>query len=361
MPMIAERKYNFSPGPAQLPDEVLVQAQEEILNWRSCGMSLMEVSHRGKEFKNIMDSSEADLRELLGIPANYSVMFLQGGASAQFATIPMNFLNGKSADYAVTGQWSKKAVEEAKKVGKVNICCDGAGSKYMALPQADQWKQDNTAAYLHLASNETIGGLRFTEFPRTSLPMVCDMSSDILSRPIDVSKFALIYAGAQKNIGPAGVTIVIVNNDFLATASDSVPTIFSYKNHAENKSVYNTPPTYIWYICGLVFQQLKRKGLANVHAENEKKAAMLYNYIDNSGFYKNPIEPANRSIMNIPFTLKDEKLDDTFLKLATAAGLLNLQGHRSVGGMRASIYNAMPIAGVEALISFMKDFAGKNG
>ena len=359
--MIAERKYNFSPGPAQLPDEVLLQAQEEILNWRSCGMSLMEVSHRGKEFKTVMDNSEADLRELLKIPDNYSVMFLQGGASTQFATIPLNFMNGRCADYAITGQWSKKAAEEAQKLGVVNIACDGAATKYMSLPKSAEWKENPNSAYLHLASNETIGGLRFTEFPNSRLPLVCDMSSDILSRPIDVSKFAVIYAGAQKNIGPAGITIVIVNNDYLATASDKIPAIFSYKNMAENKSVYNTPPTYIWYICGLVFQHLKRKGLDNVHAENEKKAALLYNYVDSSGFYKNPIEVQNRSIMNIPFTLKDEKMEAGFLKEATAAGLLNLQGHRSVGGMRASIYNAMPIAGVETLVSFMKEFARKNG
>jgi phosphoserine aminotransferase len=359
------RVFNFSAGPAVLPEEVLQQARDEMLDWHGSGTSVMEMSHRGKEFISIAEQAEVDLRELMNIPSNYKVLFLQGGASAQFAMVPMNLLRGKSsADYLHTGEWSKKAIGEAKKYGKANLAGSSEGSKFTNVPLQSELKLDPNAAYVHYTPNETIGGVEFPYVPATgNVPLVADMSSTILSRPIDVAKFGLIYAGAQKNIGPSGLTVVIVRDDLLGQTVAGTPSMFDYKIHADNGSMYNTPPTYAWYIAGLVFAMLKRKGgLQAMAALNERKARKLYDYIDASGgYYKNPVAVSCRSWMNIPFTLKSETLDEPFLKGAKAAGLVQLKGHRSVGGMRASIYNAMPEAGIDALIAYMKDFMQKNG
>ncbi len=357
--------YNFSAGPAVLPKEVLQQAQAEMLDWQGSGMSVMEMSHRGKEFMAIAADAEADLRELLGIPANYKVLFLQGGASQQFAMVPMNLLRGKtSADYVLTGEWSKKAIAEAKKFGTVNVVASGADNHFSAIPAFAAWKCDPNAAYLHYTPNETIGGVEFNWLPECGdVPLVADMSSNILSRPVDVTKFGLIYAGAQKNIGPAGLTIVIVRDDLIGQVVAGTPTMLDYQTHAENESMYNTPPTYGIYIAGLVFQMLKRNGgLAAMEKTNIAKAELLYDAIDASnGFYHCPVAASDRSRMNVPFTLRDATLDGVFLKQADAQGLLQLKGHRSVGGMRASIYNAMPLTGVQALVGFMQEFSRKNG
>ncbi|TAM47458.1 MAG: 3-phosphoserine/phosphohydroxythreonine transaminase [Gammaproteobacteria bacterium] len=359
------RVFNFSAGPAVLPEEVLNRAREEMLDWHGSGMSVMEMSHRGKEFIAIAEKAEADLRELMQIPANYKVLFLQGGASAQFAMVPLNLLRGKkSADYINTGEWSKKAIKEAKKFGGVNVAATSEATSFTTVPPQATWKLDPDAAYLHYTPNETIGGLEFNFVPATgNVPLVADLSSTILSRPVDVTKYGLIYAGAQKNIGPAGLTIVIVREDLLGGAAAGTPSMFDYKIHADNGSMYNTPPTYAWYIAGLVFEWLKAKGgLQGMAAINERKARKLYDYIDSTGgFYKNPVEKASRSWMNVPFTLKDAALDEEFLKGTKGAGLVQLKGHRSVGGMRASIYNAMPEAGIDALVTYMKDFLQKKG
>lgn len=358
------RIYNFSAGPAVLPEDVLRQARDEMLDWNGSGMSVMEMSHRGKEFVSIAERAEADLRELLAIPANYKVLFLQGGASSQFSMVPLNLLRGKkSADYINTGMWSKKAIDEAKRFCAVNVAASSEASKFTSIPARGEWKLDGDAAYVHYTPNETIGGVEFHWVPDTgAVPLVADMSSTILSRPIDVSKFAVIYAGAQKNIGPAGLTVVIVRDDLLGGAQAGTPAMFDYKIHADNGSMYNTPPTYGWYLAGLVFQRLKNKGgLQAMAAINQRKAEKLYNAIDTSGFYKNPVEKSARSWMNVPFTIADEKLEKTFLAEAGQAGLKTLEGHRSVGGMRASLYNAMPEAGVDTLVDFMKDFARRNG
>jgi len=357
--------YNFSAGPAVLPKEVLLQAQAEMLDWHGSGMSVMEMSHRGKEFISIAEQAEADLRELLAIPSNYKVLFLQGGAHLQFSMIPLNLLRGKSAaDYLNTGAWSKKAIGEAKKFCDVNVVASNADSNFSHVPDFASWKCNKDAAYLHYTPNETIGGVEFNWIPETGdVPLVADMSSSILSRQIDVSKFGLIYAGAQKNIGPAGLTLVIVREDLIGEVAAGTPTMLDYKVHADNDSMYNTPPTYGMYMAGLVFQWLKKQGgLAAVEQHNIAKAALLYAAIDGSnGFYNCPVAVADRSRMNVPFTLKDAALDGEFLKQAGARGLLQLKGHRSVGGMRASIYNAMPLAGVQALVDFMNEFASKNG
>ena len=359
------RIFNFSAGPAVLPEEVLQRAQSELVDWHGSGMSVMEMSHRGKEFISIAEKAEADLRELLNVPANYKVLFLQGGATAQFAMVPMNLLRGKKkVDYINTGEWSKKAIKEAQKYATVNVAASAEASKFATVPARSEWKLDADAAYVHYCANETIGGVEFFSVPDVgSVPLVCDMSSNFLSRPVDVAKFGLIYAGAQKNFGPSGLALVIVREDLIGQTVAGTPSMFDYKIHADNGSMYNTPPTYGWYIAGLVFEWLKQKGgLKAMAAINERKAKKLYSYIDSSGgFYKNPVDLAYRSWMNIPFTLTDEALDEGFLKGAKAAGLAQLKGHRSVGGMRASIYNAMPEAGVDALIAYMKDFANKNG
>ena len=354
-----ERLYNFSAGPAVLPREVLEQARDELVNWQGCGMSVMEMSHRGKEYMGIQAQAEADLRELMGIPSNYKVLFLQGGASSQFAMVPMNLLRGKaSADYLNTGEWSKKAIKEAKKFGAVNVVASSEDKNFSYAPTQDAWKLDPNAAYVHYTPNETIGGVEIFRTPETGeIPLVADMSSTILSRPIDVSKFGLIYAGAQKNIGPAGVTLVIVREDLIGQVVAGTPTMFDYKTHSENESMYNTPPTYGIYIAGMVFKLLKAKGgLAAMEKTNRLKAGLLYDYLDATDFFNSPVARDNRSLMNIPFTLKDAALDEEFLKGAKARNLVQLKGHRSVGGMRASIYNAMPVEGVQALVDYMKEF-----
>ena len=359
-----ERIFNFSAGPAALPQEVLEQAREELVNWRGCGMSVMEMSHRGKEYMGIQAEAEADLRELMGIPANYKVLFLQGGASSQFAMVPMNLYRGKaSADYLNTGEWSKKAIKEAKKYGAVNVVASSEDKNFSYAPTQDAWKLDPNAAYVHYTPNETIGGVEIFWTPETgNVPLVADMSSNILSRPIDVSKFGLIYAGAQKNIGPAGLTIVIVREDLLGETIKGTPTMFDYKVAADNDSMYNTPPTYAIYIAGLVFKMLKAKGgIVAMEAVNRAKAKLLYDALDASSFFNSPVALENRSLMNIPFTLKNADLDEEFLKGAKARGMIQLKGHRSVGGMRASIYNAMPIEGVQALVDLMKDFEKQHG
>ena len=356
--------YNFSAGPAVLPKAVLLQAQAEMLDWHGSGMSVMEMSHRGKEFMGIAAQAEADLRELMGIPANYKVLFLQGGAHLQFSMIPLNLLRGKTtADYLNTGAWSKKAIGEAKKFCEVNVVASTADNHFTSVPAFDTWKCNQDAAYLHYTPNETIGGVEFNWIPDCGdVPLVADMSSNILSREIDVSKFALIYAGAQKNIGPAGLTLVIVREDLLGNVVAGTPTMLDYKVHADNDSMYNTPPTYAMYIAGLVFQWLKKNGgIAAMEANNIAKARLLYAAIDASdGFYTCPVAVSDRSRMNVSFTLKDAALDGAFVKQAEAMGLLQLKGHRSVGGMRASIYNAMPLEGVAALVAFMQQFAQQN-
>lgn len=359
-----ERIFNFSAGPAVLPRAVLEQARDEMVNWQGCGMSVMEMSHRGKEFMGIAAQAESDLRELMGIPANYKILFLQGGASSQFAMVPMNLLRGKaSADYLNTGEWSKKAIKEAKKYGGVNVVASSEDRNFSYAPHQDQWRQDPDAAFVHYTPNETIGGVEIFWTPETGdVPLVADMSSCILSRPMDVAKFGLIYAGAQKNIGPAGVTLVIVREDLLGQTVPGTPTMFDYKIHADNESMYNTPPTYGMYIAGLVFKWLKDKGgVAEMEKVNVAKANLIYDCLDASDFYASPVARENRSRMNIPFTLKDAALDEAFLKGAKARGLLQLKGHRSVGGMRASIYNAMPIEGVQALVDYMKEFEKSHG
>jgi phosphoserine aminotransferase len=359
-----ERIYNFSAGPAVLPREVLEQARDELVNWQGCGMSVMEMSHRGKEFMGIAAQAEADLRELMAIPANYKVLFLQGGASTQFAMVPMNLLRGKTAaDYLNTGEWSKKAIKEAKKYCTVNVVASSEDRNFSYAPTQDQWKLDPNAAYVHYTPNETIGGVEIFWTPQTGdVPLVADMSSTILSRPIDVSKFGLIYAGAQKNIGPSGLTVVIVREDLMGQTVAGTPTMMDYKIHADAESMYNTPPTYGIYIAGLVFKWLKHKGgLAAMEQVNIAKANVLYDYLDTTSFYACPTAKENRSRMNIPFTLKDAALDEAFLKGAKERGLVQLKGHRSVGGMRASIYNAMPIEGVKALVDYMQAFEKQNG
>jgi len=358
------RPYNFSAGPAILPEAVLEQAKAELLDWRGSGMSVMEMSHRGKEFISIAAQAEADLRDLLNIPANYKVLFLQGGATSQFAMAPMNLLRGKTrADYLNTGQWSKKAISEAKRFCQVNVVASSEANNFTTIPPRNDWKCDPEAAYFHYTPNETINGVEFHHIPAVGeTPLVVDMSSTLLSRPLEVAKFGVIYAGAQKNIGPAGLTIVIVRDDLIGQTIPGTPSLFDYKAQAENDSMVNTPPTYAWYVAGLVFQWLKAQGGLEAMAQrNQRKAKLLYDAIDQSGFYNSPVDPDCRSWMNVPFTLANAELDKTFLAEARKAGLLTLSGHRSVGGMRASIYNAMPEEGVKALVDFMQDFARRNG
>jgi len=358
------RVFNFSAGPATLPEAVLRQAADEMLDWHGSGMSVMEMSHRGKEFISIHAQAESLLRELLNIPANYKVLFLQGGAIGQNAFIPMNLLRGKtSADYVNTGEWSKKSIKEAKKYCSVNVAATAEADNFTSVPKQDTWKLDPNAAYVHICSNETIGGVEYHWTPDTgAVPLVADMSSNILSRPIDVSRYGLIYGGAQKNIGPAGLTIVIVREDLIGNALPITPSAFDLKQQADNDSMFNTPPTYSVYIAGLVFQWIKAQGgLTAMETHNRAKAALLYDYLDSTSFYSSPIAREDRSLMNVPFKLRDEALDDAFLKGAQARGMVQLKGHRSVGGMRASIYNAMPIEGVKALVEYMKEFEKNHG
>jgi len=357
--------YNFSAGPAVLPHDVLLQAREELLDWHGTGMSVMEMSHRGKEFMGIAAQAEADLRELMGVPKNYKVLFLQGGAHQQFSMIPLNLLRGKlSADYVNTGIWSKKAIDEAKKFCYVNEVASNADKNASYVPALKSWKLDKEAAYVHYTPNETIGGVEFNWIPEVGeVPLVADMSSNILSRPYDVSQFGLIYAGAQKNIGPAGLTLVIVREDLVGHAPSGLPTMMDYKIHADNDSMYNTPPTYAIYMAGLVFQWLKKNGGVNkMEQVNIAKAKLLYDAIEaNGGFYHCPVAKADRSRMNVPFKTPDAATDAEFLRQAEARGLMQLKGHKLAGGMRASIYNAMPLAGVQVLASFMDEFAQNKG
>jgi phosphoserine aminotransferase len=358
------RIFNFSAGPAVMPEEVLQQARDEMLDWHGSGMSIMEMSHRGKEFISVATAAENDLRALLGIPSNYKVLFLQGGAQAQFALVPMNLIGDKtSADYVDTGQWSKKAVQEAKRYCAVSVAASSEAERYTCIPERAKWRLNPDAAYVHYTSNETIGGVEFHWIPDTgAVPLVCDMSSDILSRPLDVGRFGLIYAGAQKNIGPAGLTLVIVRDDLLGRALPITPSVFDYKAQAEAESMLNTPATFAIYLAGLTFKWLARQGgLAAIEQRNVEKAGLVYALLDQTEFYRCPVRREDRSRMNIAFTLRDAKLDEPFLKEAKAQGLSELKGHRSVGGMRASLYNAMPVAGVRALVDFMRDFEKRHG
>ncbi len=358
------RVFNFSPGPAMLPEAVLRRAQAELLDWRGSGMSVMEVSHRGTDFIEIAAQSDRNLRALLNVPASYKVLFLQGGATLQFAAVPLNLAPADAVvDYVVTGNWGEKAVQEAQRYARVNVAANSKSTKFTTIPDPRTWQVSDGAAYLHYTPNETVFGVEFHDIPRVSdAPLVADMSSTLLSRPIDVSRFGVIYAGAQKNIGPAGLAIVIVREDLLGRARRETPGVIDYKTMAENDSMWNTPSTLSWYFAGLVFEWLAEQGgLEAMGKLNQRKAAKLYAAIDDSGYYKNPVDKACRSWMNIPFTLPDAALDKPFLQEAKAAGLTNLKGHRVVGGMRASLYNAMPEAGVDALIAFMRDFAKRNG
>src|SRR5436190_18395550 len=355
------RIFNFSAGPAMLPAEVLSRAGDEILDWHGSGMSVMEMSHRGKEFIGIAADAERDLRELLAIPASYKVLMLQGGATLQFAQIPMNLLRGKGkADYVSTGEWSKKAIKEAKSYCDVHIAASSEDKNFSYAPK--KWNVRKDAAYVHYCSNETIGGVEFHAVPKADIPLVADASSHFMSRPIEVSKFGLIYAGAQKNVGPAGLTIVIVRDDLIGRAQKGTPSVMDYKQQAAADSMLNTPATYAMYIAGLVFKWLKTKGgLVEMEKRNIAKAQLLYDFLDRSSFYKNPVHPKDRSRMNVPFTLADPKLDDEFLNGAEDEGMVQLKGHRLVGGMRASIYNAMPVEGVQQLVEYMKDFGARRG
>ncbi|SDK85890.1 phosphoserine aminotransferase apoenzyme [Modicisalibacter muralis] len=358
------RHYNFCAGPAALPTRVLERAREELLDYQGRGLSVMEMSHRSREFVAIAEVAEANLRSLLNVPNDYRVLFLQGGASTQFAMLPYNLLgHGGTPNYLYTGIWGKKAIAEARHLGGAHVAASSEANGLTAVPRPGDIELSDDAAYLHYTANETIGGLAFDYIPDTGLPLACDMSSSVLSGPLDVSRFGVIYAGAQKNIGPAGLTLVIVRDDLLDRARPDTPTMFNYRVMAENGSMFNTPPTYAWYLAGLVFEWLKNDigGLAAMDAINERKAAKLYQAIDASDFYSNPIAPANRSRMNVPFVLADESLNATFLSEADEAGLLNLKGHRSVGGMRASLYNAVPEAAVDALVDFMDDFEKRRG
>lgn len=357
------RVYNFSPGPAMLPEPVLRQAQAELLDWRGTGMSVMEMSHRSEAFRSIATSAQATLRELMAIPEHYRVLFLQGGATGQFAAVPLNLMGeGGRADYVDTGQWSRRAIQEARRYAEVNVVASTAATGYNSVPPQSEWRLDPAAVYLHYTPNETIGGVEFHWVPAIAAPLVVDMSSTILSRPIDVSRFGVIYAGAQKNIGPAGVTVVIVRDDLIGRVDSRAPGILNYQLQAQAESLYNTPPAMAWYVAGLVFDWIKSQGgLAALAERNQRKAQLLYATIDGSDFYHNPVDPECRSWMNVPFTLADEALDRTFLEKAEEAGLVALKGHRSVGGMRASIYNAMPEEGVVALATFMKDFEERHG
>ncbi len=353
-----DRSFNFCAGPAALPEAVLTQAREELLNWRQRGLSVMEMSHRSEEFVAIAEQAENSLRRLLDISDDYAVLFMQGGATMQFSAVPLNLLGGNGrADYVNTGQWSKKAIKEAARYADVKVVASSESTNFTTVPDFSGWECRADAAYCHYTPNETIGGVEFSFVPDLNVPLVADMSSTILSRPVDVSQFGLIYAGAQKNIGPAGLTVVIVRRDLLGNAHALTPSLLDYQFVADNDSMQNTPPTYSWYLAGLVFQWLlDRGGLKEQARTNEQKASALYDAIDNSSFYDNPVEPQSRSWMNVPFTLANPELDSLFLKKAEQRGLLNLKGHRSVGGMRASIYNAVEMEAVQALISFMYDF-----
>ena len=357
---------NFCAGPATMPTSVLERAQSELLDWQGRGLSVMEVSHRSKEYMAITDKAEAKLRTLMEIPDNYKVLFLQGGASLQFSAIPLNLLNGGRGDYLTTGAWSGKAIKEAQRyeslgLGKINLVATGKEDNFTTVPAQSDWNVSDDAAYFHYCANETIHGLQIFEPPQVEAPIIADMSSCILSQPIDVSKFGMIYAGAQKNIGPAGLVIVIIRDDLLGQASEWCPMLLNYEHQADKESMSNTPATYSWYLAGLVFDWLEEQGgVAAIGKINQQKADLLYKTIDDSPFYNNPVDPQYRSIMNVPFTLADSSLDKVFLEESEKAGLLNLKGHRDVGGMRASIYNAVPLEWVQQLVDFMIAFEKKH-
>ena len=359
------RVYNFSAGPSMLPESVLRRAADEMLDYHGCGQSVMEMSHSSKEYQGIIDSAESLLREVMGIPDNYKVLFLQGGASSQFAMIPMNLMakNGK-ADFVLTGQWATKAYQEASRYGEAHVVASSKDKTFSYIPELDHAAFTKDADYFHICMNNTIYSTRYTKLPETGdVPLVADISSCILSEPIDVSRFALLYAGAQKNMAPAGLTVVIIREDLIGHAMDITPTMFNYKTHADNGSMYNTPPCYNIYIAGLVLEWIRDEigGLEEMKKINEKKAGMLYDFLDRSKLFRGTVVPKDRSLMNVPFVTGSDELDAKFVKAATAAGFVNLKGHRTVGGMRASIYNAMPVEGVEKLVAFMQNFEKENG
>lgn len=359
------RVYNFSAGPSMLPESVLRRAADEMLDYHGCGQSVMEMSHRSKVYQSIIDSAESLLREVMGIPDNYKVLFLQGGASSQFAMVPMNLMtkSGK-ADFVLTGQWATKAYQEASRYGQANVVASSKDKTFSYIPELDPAAFTKDADYFHICLNNTIYGTRFTKLPETGdVPLVADISSCILSEPIDVSRFALLYAGAQKNMAPAGLTVVIIREDMIGEPMDITPTMFKYSTHADNGSMYNTPPCYNIYVAGLVLEWIRDEigGLEKMKEINEKKAGMLYSFLDNSKMFRGTVVPKDRSLMNVPFVTGSDELDAKFVKAATEAGFVNLKGHRSVGGMRASIYNAMPVEGVEKLVAFMANFEKENG
>lgn len=355
--------YNFSAGPAKLPEEVMIKAQEEFLNYRNSGSGLMELSHRGPEFSDVMERVDANIRELMNLSDEYAVCFIQGGASMQFAMMPMNLmLPGGSADYADTGTWSASAIKEGKLFGNVNIVASSKETNYDRIPEIRHWHPDSAASYLHITSNNTVAGTQYHSFPETNVPLIADMSSDIMSRVINMNDFGMIYAGAQKNLGPSGVALVIIRKDLAERAGEKVPTMLKYKTYIEKQSMFNTPPTFAIYILNLVMEWLKSNGgIAAIEEINDVKSETLYELIDGTEFYRSPVDPASRSRMNVVFRLPSEELEAKFLKEAKAVGLVGLKGHRSVGGIRASIYNAMPMKGVESLIDFMNDFESSNG
>ncbi len=356
------RVYNFSAGPSMLPEPVLKKAAEQMVNYEGCGMSVMEMSHRSADYEAIIEGAEALLRELMHIPDNYKVLFLQGGASSQFAMIPLNFFQKGKADYVITGVWSKKAAAEAEKYGTVNKVASSADKTFTYIPELDPATFDKDADFFHITLNNTIYGTRYTTLPETGdVPLIADISSNVLSEPIDVSKFGMLYAGAQKNMGPAGVTVVIIREDLIGHAKEGTPTMFNYQTHADNGSMFNTPPTYSIYICKLVLEWLKELGgIEAMYEINKKKAQILYDYLDESKMFHGTVEKKDRSLMNVPFVTDSDELNAKFIKEAKAAGFVNLKGHRSVGGMRASIYNALPVEGVEKLVAFMKEFEKNN-
>jgi len=358
------RVYNFSAGPSMLPEAVLTKAAAEMLDYEGSGQSVMEMSHRSKVYQSIIDKTEALLREIMNIPENYKVLFLQGGASSQFAMVPMNLMTGSGkADYVITGQWAKKAYKEAARYGQANVVASSEDKTFSYIPKLDKSTFTPDADYFHICMNNTIYGTVYHELPDTGdVPLVADISSCVLSRPIDVSKFGVLYAGAQKNMAPSGVTVVIIREDLIGKAMDITPTMFNYQTHADNGSMFNTPPCYTIYVMKLVLEWIKEEigGLDKMQELNEKKAALLYGFLDNSKLFKGTVVPEDRSLMNIPFVTGNEELDAKFVKEATAAGFVNLKGHRSVGGMRASIYNAMPLEGVEKLVAFMQKFEEEN-
>ena len=361
---VTTRVFNFSSGPAVLPVSVLEQAQRDLVALPGVGMSILEISHRSAAFEGIIRKTEADIRQLAGVPSNYRILFLQGGASTQFSMVPMNLLtDGKTADYIVTGSWSQKAVKEAKKVGSVNVAATTEGDSFNRIPASGEWRLTPGAAYVHITSNNTIEGTQWKDLPDTAdVPLVSDASSDIFSAPMDVPRYGLVYAGAQKNLGPAGVTLAILREDLLARSSKSLPTMMNYAVHAENGSLYNTPPVFAIYIVGLVVEWLLAEGgLPAIAAVNGRKAAKLYAELDRTGFWRPTAQKDSRSLMNVTFRLGSEELEKKFVKEATAQGLDGLKGHRSVGGMRASIYNAFPEEGIDTLVSFMREFERRNG